>query len=88
MKFKALLEDTLRKRQLAMGIEVEKEHLKDKKLRQELKKGLNKIQGDINTKEEKAMEKRVAETIAKPHLKEMKNYYDKLKKMEGERAKK
>jgi len=72
---------------MKLGKEVEKEHIEDLKTRESLKKHLSKLKGKVNTKEEKKAEDKTLETIVKPHLKEIPNYYDLLIPME-KRAKK
>jgi len=65
--------------ELEMGIKVEKEHLD---IYKELKNYLEKNNLEILWTEDE-----FAEKVAKAHLKEMKNYYTELKKMESKSGK-
>jgi hypothetical protein len=82
-----LFEDMLNQRQVKLGMDVEKEHLDKQKLRDALRKQLNKIRGKVNTPAEQKAEDKALRTIVKPHLKEIPNYYDLLIPLE-EKAKK
>lgn len=64
-----------RSEELEMGIEVEKEHLDIYKEIQDLL--------DANDIEMPWTEDEFAEKVADSHLEELKDYYTKLKKMEG-----
>lgn len=80
MKFHEYLE--LFNQQMKLGKKVEKEHLKDPKLRNALKNQLNKIQGAVDTTKEKKAENAASKIIATPHLREIPKYYDLLIPME------
>ncbi len=72
----------LKEKQLKMAEVVEKEHLGDKKLRTELKNELKKMKGNINSKNERDASSKAARIIGKAHVKELPDYYDKLKEIE------
>lgn len=69
-------------KQIRMGEKVEAEHIGNKKSREGLKKNLNKIHGKINSKQEKSAAKKAEVGISKDHLRELPDYYTRLKKME------
>ena len=68
-----------RSKELEMGVKVEKEHLN---IYNELKTLLKSKDIDMPWTEDE-----FAEKVAKAHLKEMKNYYTELKKMENKAGK-